>query len=134
MATRGEAFGINAMLSTPLGPGAAPVMLYQEGRGRGGVAEILYLLASRCHHPHRLTAWLARHHQSLNYLTDVSLAPAADPVAERQRGAEEHGAKWGGGWHRRLQRITFSCAVRVAALSTGTQPLITLQSFSVCSR
>lgn len=39
-----------------------------------------------------LLAWLARHHQSLNYLTDVSLAPAADPVAERQWGAEEHGA------------------------------------------
>lgn len=58
-----------------------------------GGGEILYLLASRCHHPHRLTAWLARHHQSLNYLTDVSLAPAADPVAERQWGAEEHGAK-----------------------------------------
>lgn len=55
---------------------------------------------SQCHHPRRipsLLAWLARHHQRLNYLTDVSLAPAADPVAERQRGAEEHGASERGG-------------------------------------
>lgn len=44
-----------------------------------------------------LTARLARHHQSLNYLTDVSLAAAADPVAERQRGAPERGAPRGGG-------------------------------------
>lgn len=51
---------------------------------------------SQCHHPRRipsLLAWLARHHQRLNYLTDVSLAPAADPVAERQRGAEERGGE-----------------------------------------
>lgn len=39
----------------------------------------------------------------------------------------------GGGERRQLQRFTFSCAVRVATLSTGTQPLITLQSFSACS-
>lgn len=59
---------------------------------------------SQCHHPHRipsLLAWLARHHQHLNYLTDVSLVPAADPVAERQWGAEEHGAseRKGGGFN-----------------------------------
>lgn len=54
-----------------------------------------------------LTARLARHHQSLNYLTDVSLASAADPVAERQRGAPERAAL--GGWGRRLGRVLICC-------------------------
>lgn len=71
-----------------------------------------------------LTARLARHHQSLNYLTDVSLASAADPVAERQRGAPERaalGGCGGGGGGGGLD--AFSYAVRV-------QPLITPRSFS----
>lgn len=91
---------------------------------------------SRCHHPRRipsLLAWLARHHQRLNYLTDVSLAPAADPVAERQRGAESTERVGEAEGKRRLQCVIFSCAVSVTALSTATQPLITLQSFSTCS-
>lgn len=46
----GENVSINAMLYTRVGPDAA-AMLHE-----GGVAEIRYLLASQCHHPHRLTA------------------------------------------------------------------------------
>lgn len=109
------------MLYTRVGPDAPATMLH----GGGGVAEIQYLLASHCHHPHRLTAWLARHHQSLNYLTDVSLGPAADPVAERQRGAEEHGAKG-------EEKEASAHYILMRCQGTGTQPLITLQSFSAC--
>lgn len=73
-----------------------------EGRLGGGLGGSLRSRIRQCPSVithHRLTARLARHRQSLNYLTDVSLAPAADPVAERQWGAQEHAATQGdGGW------------------------------------
>lgn len=90
---------------------------------------ILQLLVSQCHHPHRL----ARHHQSLNYLTDVSLAPAADPVAERQRGAEEHGASQRRGEvEASTHYILMRCQCHNSECS-HTVPLITAPSFSSCS-
>lgn len=115
------------MLSTPLGPEADPVMLHGWARGVGGwVRGGCPCIRSSPSVITRagLTARLARHHQSLNYLTDVSLASAADPVAERQRGAPERGALGGGvGWGRGREGGFNSYAVRV-------QPLITPQSFS----
>lgn len=77
-------------------------------------------------------AWLACHHQSLNYLTDVSLVPAADPVAERQRGAEEHGASpRRGSMEGGVEEALHSPALSVSQFWVQPHsPLITSPSFS----
>lgn len=107
------------MLSTPLAPEADLVMLHgwagpggwwgRQGRRVGGGGGLCIRSSPSVITRAGLTARLVRHHQSFNYLTDVSLVTAADPVAERQRGAPERGVPKGGGGGSPTHYILICC-------------------------
>lgn len=111
----------NRYILHPAGSGAATAAVGGAARGYRRVPVAASVPVSSPSRADCLPGW-PRQRQNLNYLTDVSLASAADPVAERRRGAEEHGAPRG--WRGVCRRpcVLFPCAVSVMAQSTSTQP------------